>query len=199
MPENGIKTFCPASREQWRAWLQEQHDKEKSVWLIFYKNKSNVPTITWSDAVDEAICFGWIDSIVKPVDDEKFMRLFSRRKVKSVWSAINKAKVQKLLDEKLITPAGLESINTAKQNGSWTILDNSEALIIPDDMEKELKKWPNAKNNFITWSKTDKKNVLQWIVLAKRPDTRQKRIKEIVELADQNLKPSVIRWKKARD
>lgn len=196
MTEKEVKTFCPASAQQWKEWLQEYHDKEKSVWLIFYKNKSNIPTITWSEAVDEALCFGWIDSIAKPIDDEKFMRFFSRRKGNSAWSAVNKEKVQRLIVQGLMTQAGFERIDTAKQNGSWTILDDVEALIIPVDLEKEFQAKQNAKSYFLSLSKSDKKNILQWLVLAKRPETRQKRVTEIVELADQNMKPKVIKWTK---
>ena len=196
MIESEIKTFCPASRQQWRAWLEAHHEQEKSVWLIFYKNKSSLPTITWSEAVDEALCFGWIDSIAKPLDEERFMRFFSRRKAKSVWSKINKEKVRRLTNEGLITQAGFDCIETAKQNGSWTILDQAEELIIPVDLDEELQKIPNAKSYFFSLSKSDKRNILQWLVQAKRAETRQNRITEIVTLAAQNLKPKVIQWTK---
>ena len=196
MLDKEVKSFCPANRQQWREWLQEHHDREKSVWVIFYKNKSNIPTITWSDAVDEALCFGWIDSTVKPVDDEKFMRFFSRRKIKSGWSAINKEKIKRLLEDGLMTPAGFDCIENAKQNGSWTALDDAEALVIPAEMETKFKENPNAGNYFSGLSKSDKKNILQWIGQAKRPETRQKRILEIVDFAAQNLKPKVIQWTK---
>lgn len=191
-----VKVFCPESTQQWRAWLQENHDTENAVWVIFYKNKSQNPIISWSDAVDEALCFGWIDSIAKPIDEEKFMRFFSRRKPKSVWSRINKQKVERLISAGLMTKKGIESIEVARENGSWTILDDAESLIIPADLETELEKKPNAKSYFLSLSKSDKKNILQWIVLAKRAETRQRRIVEIAEIAAQNLKPKVIRWTK---
>jgi uncharacterized protein YdeI (YjbR/CyaY-like superfamily) len=196
MTESEIKTFCPASRQQWRAWLEAHHEQERSVWLIFHKNKSNLPTITWSEAVDEALCFGWIDSIAKPLDEERFMRFFSRRKAKSVWSKINKEKVRRLTDEGLITRAGFDCIETAKQNGSWIILDEAEELIIPADLDEELQKIPDAKSNFLSLSKSDKRNILQWLVQAKRAATRRNRIMEIVTLAAQNLKPKVVQWTK---
>ena len=120
-----VKVFCPESTQQWRAWLQENHDTENAVWVIFYKNKSQNPIISWSDAVDEALCFGWIDSIAKPIDEEKFMRFFSRRKPKSVWSRINKQKVERLISAGLMTKKGIESIEVARENGSWTILDDA--------------------------------------------------------------------------
>ena len=195
-PDNNIKSFCPADRHAWRAWLQEHHEKEKSVWLIFLKNNTDLPKLTWSEAVDEALCFGWIDSIAKPVDELSFMRFFSRRKPNSVWSAINKEKVEKLIASGQMMQAGLDCIETARQNGSWTILDMAESLIIPPDLAKGFQESPEAENYFLSLSKTDRKNILQWLVLAKREYTRQKRITEIVELAAQHIKPKAIRWTK---
>jgi uncharacterized protein YdeI (YjbR/CyaY-like superfamily) len=187
--QTDIQTFYPKSRSEWREWLQQNHDKKQSIWLIYYKQKSNIPTVSYSDAVDEALCFGWIDSKSKPLDEEKFMQFFSRRKVKSVWSKVNKEKVQRLISEGLMTKAGFDIIESSKQNGSWTILDDAEALNIPDDLEKAFDGRPNAKEYFLGLSRSDKRNILQWLTLAKRPETRQKRITEIVDLADQNKKP----------
>ncbi len=194
--EKEIQTFYPKSRQDWREWLQVNHDKKQSVWLIYYKKKSNIPTVTYSEAVDEALCFGWIDSKSKPIDEHKFMQFFSRRKEKSIWSKINKDKIERLTNEGLMTKAGFEIVEKAKQNGSWTILDEAEALIIPIDLEKEFETRPNAKQYFLTLSRSDKRNILQWLTLAKRQETRQKRITEIVELANQNLKPPQFRRQK---
>jgi len=191
--EKEIETFYPKNRMEWREWLQNNHDKKPSIWLIYYKKQSNIPTITYSDAVDEALCFGWIDSKTKPLDEEKFMQFFSRRKASSVWSKVNKEKVDRLIKDGFMTKAGLEIIEKAKQNGYWTILDEAEALVIPKDLDHEFQKRSNAKNYFLSLSRSDKRNILQWLVLAKRPETRQKRITEIVELADQNQKPKQFR------
>jgi len=187
--EKEIETFYPRSRQEWRNWLQENHAKKQSVWLIYYKKKSNVSTILYSDAVDEALCFGWIDSKSKPIDEHKFMQFFSKRKEKSVWSKVNKEKIERLAKEGLMTNAGYEIIEKAKQNGSWNILDEAEALNIPEDLEREFNKRPNAKLYFLSLSRSDKRNILQWLILAKRQETREKRITEIVELADKNQKP----------
>ena len=187
--EKEIETFYPGSRKEWREWLQDNHDRKQSVWLIYYKKKSNIPTIIYSEAVDEAHCFGWIDSKSKPLDENKFMQFFSQRKEKSVWSKVNKEKIERLVKEGLMTKAGYEIIDKAKQNGSWTILDEAEALIIPDDLDKEFRKRNNAKEYFLNLSRSDKRNILQWLVLAKRQETREKRITEIVELADKKQKP----------
>ncbi|GAA3932562.1 hypothetical protein GO495_16555 [Chitinophaga oryziterrae] len=189
MLKKGIATFCPAGRQDWRQWLKENHHSKQSVWLVYYKKRSGVPTITYSDAVDEALCFGWIDSTKKSIDSETFMQFFCKRKSNSVWSKINKGKVQRLIEEDLMTQAGYESIETAKQNGWWTILDNVEELKIPNDLQTAFKAKSGSKDFFLSLSKSVRKSILQWLVLAKRPETRQKRICEIAELAAQKLKP----------
>src|SRR5688572_32384261 len=98
MQKKDLETFCPANPQQWRHWLQQHHAKKQSIWLIYYKKKTNVPTITWSEAVDEALCYGWIDGTKRSIDDEKFMQFFSKRKPGSSWSKINKEKVQQLIE-----------------------------------------------------------------------------------------------------
>lgn len=189
MQINNLETFCPTSKQDWRQWLQENHNLKQSVWLIYFKKKSNTPSISWSEAVDEALCFGWIDSIAKPIDAEKFMQFFCKRKSNSVWSKINKEKVKRLIEEGLITQAGLDSIERAKQNGSWTILDDVEELKIPEDLEMEFETKSGSKDYFLSLSKSVRKAILQWITLAKRPETRQKRITEMAELAAQKKRP----------
>jgi uncharacterized protein YdeI (YjbR/CyaY-like superfamily) len=186
-------TFCPASREDWRQWLKENHRLKQSVWLVCYKKKTDIPTVTYIEAVDEALCFGWIDSTRVSLGDDQFMQFFCKRKPKSVWSKINKEKVQRLIDEGLMTEAGYSCIEIAKQNASWTILDDVEELIIPKDLVKEFKSKPGSKGYFISLSKSVRKAILQWLVLAKRPETRQKRISEIAELASHQLKPKQFR------
>lgn len=184
MPEKEIETFCPASRQQWRQWLKANHTKKQSVNLIMYRKESGVPTINWSEAVDEALCFGWVDSTRRPIDNEKFKQLFSRRKPAGTWSKINKEKVKVLIEKGLMTKAGLDCIEQAKQNGSWTILDEVEELIIPKDLEKAFKLRPGSKKHFLNLSKSVRKFYLAQLVLAKRPETREKRIADIVGLAE---------------
>lgn len=189
MSEKEIESFYPAGKKQWRDWLQKHHDKKQAVWLIGYKKGSNIPSLAWSEAVEEALCFGWIDSKRIPVDEEKYMQFFSKRKAKGTWSKINKEKVQQLIDEGRMAEAGLLCIEVAKQNGSWTVLDEVEALTIPKDLEKALEAQRGAKAFFMGLSKSTKKAMLQWLVLAKLPETRQRRINEIAALAAQKLKP----------
>ncbi|MRX40022.1 hypothetical protein GJU43_12115 [Flavobacterium sp. LC2016-23] len=187
-----IETFYPTCKQDWREWLKENHDVKHYVWLVCYKKQANVPTISWSDAVDEALCFGWIDSTRKSIDSDKFIQFFTRRKPNSNWSKINKEKIERLIREGLMFQAGLESVERAKQNGSWIILDTVEELFIPEDLEIAFEANPGAKEYFLSLSKSVKKMILYWVVSAKRPETRQKRINEVAVLAAQNLKPKHI-------
>ncbi|ATP55426.1 hypothetical protein CPT03_02590 [Pedobacter ginsengisoli] len=193
MQKKEMETFCPASREEWRQWLKENHSSRQSVWLVQYKQKSAKPSIPWSDSVDEALCFGWIDSTRKTIDEESFVQFFTKRKPTSNWSKINKAKVERLIEEGLMTEAGLHSIEVAKKNGSWSILDDVEELVVPKDLQEAFRLQPGTGDYFGSLSKSVKKMILQWVALAKRPETRQKRIAEIAELAAQKLKPKQFR------
>jgi len=193
MIEKEIETFCPKNQQEWRQWLTDNHTSKAGVWLLQYKKKSGNPSISWSESVDEALCFGWIDSIRKSIDEDKFIQFFGKRKPTSVWSKINKQKVERLIANGLMTKAGLTSIETAKENGSWSILDEVEELIIPADLQKAFQLHKGSKDYFLSLSKSVKKSILQWLVLAKRPETRQNRINEIAKLAAQNLKPKQFR------
>jgi uncharacterized protein YdeI (YjbR/CyaY-like superfamily) len=160
---------------------------------VLYKKHSGKPVIGWSGAVDEALCFGWVDSKRMPLDKDKFLQFFCSRKSTATWSKINKEKVRRLIDEGAMKSAGLECIKAAKQNGSWTVLDDVEELKIPAELNKRFKDNPGSKDFFLSLSKSVRKEILQWVVLAKRPETRQRRIAEIAELAALKLKPRQFR------
>jgi uncharacterized protein YdeI (YjbR/CyaY-like superfamily) len=181
MEVNNIETFYPKNQIEWRKWLQANHKEKQFIWLVCYKKKSNIPTITWSDAVDEALCFGWIDSIRKTLDGEKFIQFFSPRKPKGTWSKVNKEKIELLIANKKMTKAGYESIAKAKKNGSWTILDEVEELIIPKDLLAAFNTKAGSKKQFLSLSKSIQKQNLHRLVMAKMPETRAKRINEIKE------------------
>jgi uncharacterized protein YdeI (YjbR/CyaY-like superfamily) len=193
MPKKEIETYCPASQTDWRKWLEKNHQLKQSVWLVYYKTSAKVDSISWSEAVDEALCFGWIDSTIKTIDDEKYMQYFSKRKPNSIWSKINKDKVDYLISKNLMQEAGYKSIEIAKKNDSWSILDEVEALIIPTDLKKEFDKRVGSLEYYESLSKSVKKILLGWVVLAKRAETRQKRIIEIAENASRKLKPKKFR------
>lgn len=183
------QTFHVRSKAEWRQWLEQNHHIEQSIWLICNTRKSNLPTVSWSELVDEALCFGWIDSTRKTIDEGSFMQLFSRRKPNSTWSKINKDKVQKLIENNLMMKAGFETIRIAKENGSWTILDSVEDLSIPEDLNEAFQIHEGSEAYFQSLSKSMRKMMLQWIVLAKRPETRKNRIDEIARQAAQKKKP----------
>ena len=193
MAKEEAQKYCPTSRADWRKWLEENHVSEQSIWLVYYRSSSSVDSLSWSDAVEEALCFGWIDSTKKTIDEERYMQYFSKRKPKSMWSKINKDKVDMLTQNKAMTKAGFESVETAKQNGSWTVLDSVEALIVPEDLKVKLAQHKGATEYFDGLSKSSKKILLHWVVFAKRAETKKKRILEIAENASKNLKPKQFR------
>ncbi len=144
-----------------------------------------MPTISWSEAVDEALCFGWIDSTAKPIDEHTYRQFFTKRKHKSVWSKVNKDKIEQLIKNGLMAEAGHKIIEIAKQNGSWTILDDVEALIIPEDLEIAFQKNSGLKEIFLNLSRSVIKSHLYRLALAKQQETRQKRINETIETLNQ--------------
>ncbi|MFK7923103.1 MAG: YdeI family protein [Bacteroidia bacterium] len=188
-----VEDYCPCDKQDWRKWLESNHKKKEAVWLIFYKKKSPNYNLSWSESVDEALCFGWIDSTKRTIDSEKYKQYFSKRKAKSNWSKINKNKVETLIGQGLMAEEGYKSIEIAKENGSWTILDGVEALVIPEDLKEEFANYQGSIEYFDSLSKSAKKILLHWVVSAKRTETRQKRILEIVENASNNLKPKQFR------
>lgn len=188
------ETFCPTSRQHWREWLQAHHATAQSVWLVYQKRRAaTVPGISYAEAVEEALCFGWIDSTSQPVDEATYRQYFSKRKPGGTWSKVNKARVQRLLAAGLLAEAGLAAIEVAKQNGAWSILDEVEELRVPADLARELAAQPPAQAYFAGLCQSDQRNMLQWLVLAKRPETRQARIAEIVAQAAQQQKPTQFR------
>ncbi len=187
--QSEIETFTPASANEWRQWLKKNHATKKSVWLIFYKKDSGKPYIPWTEAVDEALCYGWVDSKRQSVDDMSFRQFFCRRKPNSIWSKINKEKIAHLTATGKMRKAGLEVVNRAKENGSWTLLDDVEEMMIPKDLEKAFRAHPGSKKFYQAQTKSIQKIMLGWIALAKREETRQKRIEEIASLAAQGKKP----------
>lgn len=186
--KNGIKTFYAKNSLAWRNWLIKNHFTENSVWLIIYKKDSKTPSITYSEAVDQALCYGWIDSKPNKRDENSFYQFFSKRKPKSSWSKINKEKVKFLISENLMSESGLSAIKIAKENGSWDRLNEVDNLILPDDLTIAFKKNKLAYTYWNKFSKSVKQGILQWLLSAKRIETRRKRINDIVSLAEKNMK-----------
>ncbi|MEQ9377908.1 MAG: YdeI/OmpD-associated family protein [Imperialibacter sp.] len=186
--EDGIATLHAASQQAWREWLEVNHETEKSVWLIIYKKESGTPSVYYPEAVDEALCFGWIDSKPNKRDEKSYFQFFAKRNPKSKWSGVNKRKVTRLLNEGRMAPAGQKMVELARQTGTWEALNDVEALSIPHDMEALLKNTPAAATNFSSFPPSTRRGILEWISNAKKPETRQKRIEETVSLAAQNIR-----------
>ncbi len=186
--KQALEQFYAETRAIWREWLAQNHDASPGIWFIFNKKASGKPIVSYDEAVEEALCFGWVDSRPNVLDDERYMLMFSPRKPKSVWSKVNKARIEKLIAEGRMMPPGLAKIEAAKQDGSWSSIDAVEELIIPDDLQMALAANPTAEQYFMAFPPSSKKIILGWIASAKRPETRAKRIEDSVALAAQNIR-----------
>ena len=186
--KDGSKVIHAKSRKAWRTWLTKNQAKEKSVWLIMYRKESSSTSISYADAIEEALCFGWIDSVKKKRDDESSVQYFSKRKPKGNWSKLNKQRVAKLIAQGLMTATGLEMIELAKSTGTWTAMDSVEDVIIPSDLQQKFNKNKKAFANFMAFAPSSKKIILQWILSAKKTETRERRVQETVQLAERNIK-----------
>jgi len=194
-PIEDYKTTHPKTRSQWRKWLEKNHSTSAGIWLIYYKKDSGKRKFDYTDAVEEALCFGWIDSLPRKIDDERSSLKFTPRKPKSVWSKLNKQRIEKLIEQKLMTPAGLAKIELAKKNGSWNTLNSSDFHTdnnsMPDDLRKALSKNKEALKKFTAFPPGYRKQFLFWIDSAKRPETRMARIRQTALMAAANKKPGV--------
>lgn len=187
MPDDTNSVYAP-SRKEWRQWLMKHHDKEKSVWLLIYHKSSDKPSVYYDEAVEEALCFGWIDSKPNKRDSESYYQFFSRRNPKSNWSKLNRERVERLEKQGQIMPAGQAMIDLAKKTDTWEALVDVENNVIPEDLQKLFDKNKKAYNNFMAFSSSSKRIILEWILNAKRPETRQKRLEQTVALAEENKK-----------
>ena len=184
-PSDGRPLVLMETREEWRAWLERNHDS-KGGWLVSWKKATGRRFVPYPEAVDEALCFGWIDSRTNKLDDERAMRLFTPRKPKSPWSRINKEKVARLSAQGLMAPAGMRMVETAKANGAWTLYDEIEEMTIPADLAAALAEDEAARGFFERFPGSSKKAILWWIKTAKRLETRAVRIAETVRMAAEN-------------
>ncbi|XHX77499.1 MAG: YdeI family protein [Stenomitos frigidus ULC029] len=187
--DDQLETIYAIDRQAWRQWLEANHRTAIGIWLIYYKVKAGQPSVQYSEAVKEALCFGWIDSKVKSLDEYRYKQIFTPRKPKSVWSKLNKQYIEQLLEHELMTERGLKKIETAKQDGSWQTLDAIEALIIPIDLQQALNANEVANSNFEAFNNSSKKNILAWINSAKRLETRQRRLEQTISSASHNQNP----------
>ncbi len=186
MKEAPPNSVHPLSRAEWRAWLAENHTRAEGVWLVSYKKATGKPRFEYDEAVEEALCFGWIDSKPNKLDEERSLLWFAPRKGGTGWSKPNKERVEKLLAAGLMTTAGLAKVEAAKADGAWTALDSIEALEVPPDLVEALASYPTATAYFDAFPRSVKRGILEWIAAAKTPATRTKRITETATLAAEN-------------
>jgi uncharacterized protein YdeI (YjbR/CyaY-like superfamily) len=180
-PPTGAEVFIPPSSEDWRAWLAEHPDRDEGVWLVYRKAKSELEGPRQPELLDEALCFGWIDSKVVPVDDDRTMQWFSPRRAGGIWSGRNRARITELELEGRIADPGRAAIEQAKRDGSWEQSDSVDALEVPEDLTEALASHPEASAAFDSLSASRKKQYLWWIHSAKRAETRTRRVAETIQ------------------
>lgn len=181
--DDHLEILYDMDRAKWRRWLEKNHEQTASVWLVLVKKGAKRKGISYEEAVQEALCFGWIDSNPNRLDDERFKIHMSPRKPNSVWARSNKGRVRRLIEQGLMTPAGMEKIEAAKRNGSWDIIEEVDSLQVPEELEKALLSHPPAKANFDSFILSYRKQAIYWVLSAKRPETKAKRSEEIARAA----------------
>ncbi len=183
-----LETVPVESRASLRAWLCEHHGQSESVWIVRYKKSDARRHVSYDDLVEEALCFGWVDSRPRALDAARSMNLLSPRKPGSAWSKVNKARVDRLLAAGLVAPSGLARIEAARRDGSWTFLDDVDDGVVPEDLAVALKRYPEASSNFDAFPRSSKKIILEWIKTARRAETRRARVEEAATKAQQNIR-----------
>ncbi len=170
----------PADAAQWRAWLEANHATSPGCWLVTWKSSTGRATLAYEAGIQEALCFGWVDSQVRSLDDERTALLYTPRKPGSVWASTNKRRIALLEADGRMTDAGRAVVDAAKADGSWTILDDVEAGILPDDLSAALTASPAAQAAWDAFPPGARRAMHQWLISAKRPETRAKRVAQIV-------------------
>ena len=180
------------NRREWRDWLAENYDKENELWLMQYKKHSGVPSVSLADAVEEALCFGWIDGKLQSIDKDRYIVRYSPRRAKSVWSKINKDRAERLIESGQMTLAGMVKIEEARKNGAWqSAYTSRQSDEMPADLEATLMQDKSAWANFQRFANSYRNNYIGWINDAKTEITRNRRIAEVVNRAKQNIKPGI--------
>ena len=194
--KDGLPVVYAPGRVEWRAWLAAEHARARGVWLAYAKKGSGLTRVAYDEAVEEALCFGWIDSKPNALDATWSLQLFTPRKPASAWSRLNKERVERLAAAGLMAPTGLALVEEAKRRGTWAALDAVEELAVPDDLAAALAADPVAAGCFAAFPPSSRKNILWWIQSAKRPETRAARVEETVRLARDNVRANHYRQPK---
>jgi uncharacterized protein YdeI (YjbR/CyaY-like superfamily) len=187
-------TLYVTNRDDWREWLSKNHSSQKEVWLIYYKKHTGKSSIPYDDSVEEALCYGWIDSILKRIDDEKFVRKFTPRNEKSNWSELNKKRARKMIKQGRMTQPGLVKFKHAgrRRNEEAKNKPTGKRFVIPPDLKEALSANKKALQNFTNFAPGYRRLYIGWITDAKRKETREKRIKQTVKWAAENKKPGLM-------
>jgi uncharacterized protein YdeI (YjbR/CyaY-like superfamily) len=181
------------TRVEWRKWLDENHSKEQGIWLIYYKKLSGKPSISYNDAVEEALCFGWIDGKIKRVNDDYYIQWFTHRRPGSKWSNLNIGRAEKLINEGIMRPEGLLVYEVAGIKPQLTNdIRTRTNILVPDDLMNALKKNSEAYNNFINFPPSGRRLYILWLNNAKREETRLKRIAKIVGFSEKNIRAGMM-------
>ena len=184
-----MKEMHVTTRSEWRKWFVQNHDKSSGIWLIFYKKHTGKSTLEYDAAVEEALCFGWIDSIIKKIDEEKYARKFTPRKRDSHWSKLNRKRVEKVIREGRMTAHGLVKIEAAKKSGLWDENERPEINVqMPEELDDALAQNIKAKGYFDQLAPSYQKHFMLWILTAKRKDTKERRVEESIRLLEQGRK-----------
>jgi uncharacterized protein YdeI (YjbR/CyaY-like superfamily) len=182
------KTLYVTTRDEWRAWLTSHHVSETEVWLIYYKKHTGQPRIAYDVAVEEALCFGWIDSIVKKIDDDKFAQKFTPRRDHTNWSALNRRRLRKLIHEGRMTEIGLAKVDPTALTEEAPATASKSKPTLPRVVQLALMASPKAWENFQRLAPSYRRNYIAWIMDAKKEETRDRRLREAVKLLEQNKK-----------
>ncbi len=196
MPERPPNSAHPLSRTAWRVWLEKHHGRDEGVWLVRHKKATGKPTLSYDEAVEEAVCFGWVDSLPRKLDAERSMLYFAPRKPGSGWSRPNKERVARMTEAGRMAPAGLAKVEAAKADRSWSALDDVESLVVPDDLAAAFDRHPGAAGYWEAFPRSAKRGILEWISTAKRDATRARRIEETARLAQRNERAN--QWPRKR-
>ncbi len=173
--------FEPSTAEEWGEWLARHHDRAAGVWLVTPRRASSRQTVDYDTAVTEALRFGWVDATVRTLDDDRVMQWFAPRRPTSGWASSNKERIERLRAEGRLEPAGEKVIRIAQENGTWTMYDDVEQLVVPDELATALAARPGAAEAWEAFTPSARRQMLAWIVQAKRPDTRARRVRDVAD------------------
>ncbi len=180
--------LTPRSRKSWRDWLERNHDSQSEVWVVFYKRHTGKATLSYDDAVEEALCFGWIDGVRRTLDDTRYTIRFSPRTSTSSWSALNRSRAQRMKRAGLMAPAGEKAIRLARRSGRWAAAEATPDRSMPPELNEALRSDSTAAKFFETLAPSYRRQFIGWINAARRPETRQRRVAEAVSLLSRGEK-----------